>query len=411
MPALVARRADVFRADRDGERRDFGDGAAPGRRRNECVAFRTDRGRARALAPGAHEPSLMSHEDALYMSWKEQAKHQANVMMAVQTPDGWSAPCLVHQGNDLFVNWADFSGITVFEDETIAVHWLREIGPSSFDHQVEISLSKDGGTTWGQPQIQHADWSLVQHGFESMWPAGQAGLAVIWLDGRAYGSAGDEALGAPDAMQLRATLLTSDAMLGDDLAIDLQACSCCQTSFAATGDGTILAAYRDRTEGEIRDISVARLTNDGWELSCCPVNGPVIDADGEITAVAWLTGANDLAAVKVAFSEDGGRNFDAPVRIDQGNRVGRVDLEMLDDGTALVSWGEWSAGKEALYLCWVHRDAGGSAMELLAANSAGASVNFPHIAGLARDIHLAWTQPDEDGDNIAIRRAVLVERN
>ncbi|MCK0166686.1 glycoside hydrolase [Jannaschia sp. S6380] len=372
--------------------------------------------------PGAHEPSLTDHEDTLYMSWMEQVGPETRVMMAVRTGEGWSVPRLVQQGDDLFVNWADFPGIAVFEDGTIAVHWLREIGPSSFDYQVEISLSHDGGTTWGQPLIPHDDRSFAQHGFASMWSAGQSSLAVIWLDGRAYGAEGDKALTAPDAMQLRATMLTSEGMLGDDVAIDLQTCSCCQTSLAATGDGTILAAYRDRTEGEIRDISVARLTekgwetpvsvhDDGWELSGCPVNGPAIDAEGGNAAVAWFTGANDVAAVKVAFSDNGGRDFDTPVRIDQGNPVGRVDLELLDDGTALTSWVEWVEGNEALYLCKVHHDAGCISPEILTINSAGASVNFPRMARLGREVYLAWTQPDENGDSIAIRRAVLAERN
>lgn len=372
--------------------------------------------------PGAHEPSLTSHEGALYMSWMEQVGEQTKVMMASRTPDGWSAPHLVHQGDDLFVNWADFPGIAVFDDGTIAVHWLRQIGPSSFDYQVEISLSHDGGTTWGQPLIPHADRSFAQHGFVSMLPAGQNDLAVIWLDGRAYGVEADKALRAPDAMQLRATTLTRDGVLGDDVAIDLRTCSCCQTSLAATGDGKILAAYRYRTEGEIRDISVARLTDegweepvtvheDGWELSGCPVNGPAIDADAQAAAVAWFTGAHDKAAVKVAFSEDGGRSFGPPLRIDQGNPVGRVDLEMLDDGTALASWVEWTEGNEALYICRVHRNAGCIATKLLATNSTGASVNFPRMARLGRDVYLAWTQPDANGDSIAIRRAVLAERN
>ena len=356
------------------------------------------------------------------MSWMEHAAHETKIKMAVRTRDGWTDPRLVHKGSDLFVNWADFPGIAVFDDGTIAVHWLREIGPSSFDYQVEISLSHDGGKTWGKPLIPHADRAFTQHGFVSMLPAEQNGLAVIWLDGRAYGAEGDEAAAAPDAMQLRATTLTSDGALGDDVAIDLQTCSWCQTSLAATGDGTVLAAYRDRSEGEIRDISVARMTDegwetpvsvydDGWELSGCPVNGPAIVADGENAAVAWFTGANDVAAVKVAFSNNGGRNYEKPFRIDQGDPVGRVDLELLDDGTALVSWVEWTEGNEALFLCRVHREAGCVSRELLDTNSASASVNFPRLARLGRDVYLAWTQMDTNGDSIVLRRAILGESN
>ncbi|WP_231476827.1 sialidase family protein [Sulfitobacter mediterraneus] len=354
------------------------------------------------------------------MSWLEHEGDQTKVMMGRRSAQGWSEPRLVHQGSDLFVNWADFPGIALFDNGTIAVHWLREIGPSSFDYQVEIALSRDGGASWSEPLIPHEDRSFAQHGFVSMLPAGAESLAVIWLDGRAYGADRSEASTTPDAMQLRATTLISDGSLGRDVAVDLQTCSCCQTSLAATGDGTILAAYRDRTDGEIRDISVARLTvdgwqrpvtvhNDGWELAGCPVNGPAIAADGHDAAVAWFTGANDLAAVKVAFSDDAGRSFGAPVRVDLGNPMGRVDVELLEDGTALVSWVEWTGGNEALMLCRAEREIGCVAQEVLATNSAGASVNFPTMARLGRDIFIARTQPDETGDRIAIRRVRLTE--
>ena len=370
--------------------------------------------------PGAHEPSLTTRGGALYMSWMEQDGDQAKVMMAFWTAQGWSDPRLVHQGADLFVNWADFPGIAVLTDGTIAVHWLRKIGPSSFDYQIEIALSRDGGITWGQPLIPHDDRSFAQHGFVSMLPAGQNALAVVWLDGRAYGAKGDEAGAAPDAMKLRGATLTNDGVLGRDVVIDLQTCSCCQTSLAAAGDGTILAAYRDRGEGEIRDISVARLKDgkwempvlvheDGWELSGCPVNGPAMAAVGEMAAVAWFTGANDVAAVKVAFSDDAARSFGLPVRIDKGYPLGRVDLELLDEGTALVSWVEWIEGNEVLILCRVDRDAGCIAEEHLATNSADASVNFPRMTREGSDIYVAWTQPDASGDNLAFRRAVLAE--
>ena len=149
--------------------------------------------------------------------------------------------------------------------------------------------------------------------------------------------------------------------------------------------------------------------SDGWEFWGCPVNGPAIDAVGEIASVAWFTVANEVAAVKVAFSDDGGRNFGAPVRIDQGNPMGRVDLEMLEDGTALVSWVEWAEGKEALFLCRVHREAGCISRERMVYNASEAVLNFPRMARLGQEVYLAWTQSNTNGDNIVVRRAVLAK--
>ncbi len=370
--------------------------------------------------PGAHEPSLTSHDGALYLSWMEHEQGQTKVMMAVGSNHNWTEPSVVHQGADLFVNWADFPSIAVYPDNTIAVHWLRKIGPSGFDYRIEIALSHDRGVTWNEPLIPHEDRSLSQHGFVSLLPISSDSMALIWLDGRAYGRDKGTATALPDAMQLRATTLSSDGRLGRDVAIDLQTCSCCQTSLAATREGEILAAYRDRTESEIRDIAVARLTkdgwqtpvrihDDGWELAGCPVNGPAISTHEDRVAVAWFTGADDIPAVHVAFSDNVGRSFAEPARIDLGNPVGRVDVEMLEDGTAVVSWVEWTNGYEALMVCHVSRETGCMAQEVLATNTGGASMNFPKMARLGRDIFFAWTQPDGKSDSIAMRQATLMD--
>lgn len=369
--------------------------------------------------PGAHEPSLTSQNGALFLSWMEHEQGQTKVMMSSGSNHNWTEPSIVHQSADLFVNWADFPSIVVYPDNTIAVHWLREIGASGYDYRIEIALSHDYGETWSEPVIPHGDRSFSQHGFVSLLPIGSDNMAIVWLDGRAYGKNRGKATALPDAMQLRATTLSSDARLGRDVAIDMQTCSCCQTSMAATRDGEVLAAYRDRTEGEIRDIAVARLTkdgwqppvrvhDDGWELAGCPVNGPAISTHEDRVAVAWFTGADDVAAVHVAFSDDAGHSFAEPARIDLGNPVGRVDVEMIEDGMAVVSWVEWTKGHEALMICQIKSETGCIAREVVAINTGGASMNFPKMARLGRDIYFAWTQPDGTGDSIAMRRATLM---
>jgi len=73
-------------------------------------------------------------------------------------------------------------------------------------------------------------------------------------------------------------------------------------------------------------------------MPACPVNGPAVAASGQIVAVAWYTGAVEGGAVRIARSRDGGSTFGAPLRVDDGTPVGRVDLALVDDTTALVSW-------------------------------------------------------------------------
>src|SRR5205814_669732 len=137
--------------------------------------------------------------------------------------------------------------------------------------------------------------------------------------------------------------------------VDSRVCDCCQTSVAENPDG-ILVAYRDRSPDEVRDIFTVRLVNgrwsspspvhsDGWKINGCPVNGPAVDASQGKVAVAWFTAAAGDGQSFVAFSDDDGRTFSAPVRVDDGHARGHVNVALLPDGSAAVSW--TAAGKGA----------------------------------------------------------------
>ena len=72
---------------------------------------------------------------------------------------------------------------------------------------------------------------------------------------------------------------TPGQSLGETI-LDARVCDCCQTTLARTADG-LFAALRDRTESELRHLSVVR--QDNW---------PSVMADGRRVVVAWLTGAD-----------------------------------------------------------------------------------------------------------------------
>jgi hypothetical protein len=127
-------------------------------------------------------------------------------------------------------------------------------------------------------------------------------------------------------------------------------CDCCQTDVAQTGAGPV-AIYRNRTDDEVRDIFVARfldgkwqagtaISDDGWVISGCPVNGPSIAADGDRVAVAWFTGANNKPKVKAAFSTNAGKSFSKPVEIASKGASGHVGISMIDRDSYVISWME-----------------------------------------------------------------------
>ena len=80
------------------------------------------------------------------------------------------------------------------------------------------------------------------------------------------------------------------------------------------------------------------VNDDQWEIAACPVNGPVIKANGQTVAAAWFTGANEEPKVKAAWSDDAGRSFSAPIVIDTNQPLGRAGSALLPDGDLVVSW-------------------------------------------------------------------------
>ncbi|WP_152543049.1 sialidase family protein [Sulfitobacter mediterraneus] len=339
---------------------------------------------------------------SLLMSWMVPTASEILVQFARLDDVGWSNPVTVGRGEDLFVNWADFPTVAAFGDGNIALHWLRRASRSGYGYHVELSLSNDIGRSWSDPIIPYSDRSDQQHGFVTMSGNADGALELLWLDARGYGQTG--LLARADNMQLRATRIDADGRLESDRPVDSKTCSCCQTSSARLGDGSLVVAYRDRTDAEIRDISIVRLLDgawtdpvnvhpDGWEISGCPVNGPAVAAQGERVAVAWFTAADDVAAVKLAFSDDAGTGFATPARIDLGDPLGRVDTLFLEDGSVLVTWLEWQGDDEVLLACRALESRGCVTRQVLARNSSDASMNFPRMARIGQDVYFALTTP------------------
>ena len=152
---------------------------------------------------------------------------------------------------------------------------------------------------------------------------GRPRMGLVWLDGRKTAGATQAGHGdALAAMSLVHSTLDARGPAGPETVLDGRVCDCCQTD-AARADGATVVVYRDRSDKEVRDMSVVRfadgrwsepraLARDGWEINGCPVNGPAIAAGGAAVAVAWFTAADERPRVSVVFSADAGATFGAP---------------------------------------------------------------------------------------------------
>ena len=354
-------------------------------------------------APGSAEPQLSTHQDGtVYLSWLEpqtDGAHGLRFSRLMQGATQWSAPQTVVQRKDLFVNWADFPSLLPARDGRLVAHWLQKNGTDTYAYEVRVAQSLDGGGSWSEPRVLHDDGVAAEHGFVSLWETPQGEVQAVWLDGR-------DATGTTPhpQTQLAFTTLSSDGVPGSTELIDARTCDCCQTDAALAAQGPVVA-YRDRSEAEVRDIRVLRRVNgawstpvpvhaDGWQIEGCPVNGPAIAAHGERVAVAWFTGAQSRERVSLAFSQDGGASFGAPLPVDEGKPLGRVDLVLDAEGNAVVSWLERAEGDSArVLLRRVHADGTRAPALEVARTAAARASGFPRMVPVGDELMLAWTDP------------------
>jgi len=370
-------------------------------------------------AAGSAEPHLSKGPNGvLVLSWLEPTADGVALRYSMLGEDRWAAPRTVAQSDSWFVNWADFPSVTPITDELWAAHWLARRPGGSYAYDVAIAVSTDAGATWGKRLTPHSDGTSTEHGFVTLFPW-QSGIGAVWLDGRNMaqngnsGAHGDDSSGN-DGMTLRSAVIEPSQSVTNDQVVDGLVCDCCQTDVAIADSGPI-AVYRNRTSEEVRDIYVSRaiegrwqadkpIANDGWVIAGCPVNGPAIAADGPLVAVAWFTAANGTARVRFARSADSGQTFQDPIEIDLEQPVGRVDVEIMPNGTAAISWLSTSTDRQGELSVRLVSTAGDlGPVHTIAQLQTARLSGFPQMVRDGNDLVFAWT--DLSADETAVKSA------
>lgn len=352
------------------------------------------------------EPNLTRTRDgAAVLTWLERIEGTRHALrFSVRQAGGWSSPRTITESDSFFVNWADFPSLVALPDSSWIVHWLARVPGGVYAYHVRLAISRDRGTTWSRPIVPHRDRSPQEHGFVAMVPWDDSSAALVWLDGRNMKSTSPQHEGEGD-MTVRFGTVSSSGRLGDEVQLDDRTCECCQTALARTTGG-LIAAYRDRSAEEIRDIAVVRqvggtwtrpvhVAADNWHYPGCPVNGPALSASGDTVAIAWFTAPAGQARVFVAFSFDGGASWGAPARVDEGAPQGRVDIELVGGGGAIVTWLEATKSQAEVRARRVDATGGGRAgrsWRVTGTSEARAS-GFPRLLRLGDELLFAWTSP------------------
>jgi hypothetical protein len=360
---------------------------------------------------GSRFPNFYQDESGIiYMSWLASIEEEIYALRYSRYGEnGWEYPETVMVETDFFVNWADFPSVVGKDGEAFAAHRLkkREGGPYSYDVEILFRNSETG--RWDQAIVPHRDGTATEHGFVSLEPGKDGSLFAVWLDGRQTADRGDDEYDdISKAMTIRSAEITPDGEIIRQRVIDSAVCDCCQTDLTATDNG-YLAVYRDRSEDEIRDIKIARYSDetgewsepttvheDGWQIQACPVNGPRIVSNGNNVAVAWYTEADGAAAIYLAKSDDSGETFQEPILIadESLNTVGRVDLLMTDDGRIFVSWLQADGGNGYVIITETEPDGTVGNMIHAGTTSSSRSSGFPRIVQHNESILVAWTQTE-----------------
>lgn len=377
---------------------------------------------ATPAAAGSAQPQLTVSKRGVLASWIERSGDLATLKFAERTATGWTAARTIASGRNWFVNWADVPSALRLPSGAIVAHWLQKSAASTYAYDVRLSYSTDDGKTWSPSFTPHHDGTPTEHGFASLFPMGE-GFGLVWLDGRAMtpapkpgegGTGGHDGHGGGGAMSVRFARFDKSFKQVEESVVDAKVCECCPTTAAVTAEG-VIAAFRNRSDEEIRDNYVARLVNgkwstpapvfnDNWKIAACPVNGPALSAAGSAVVMSWFTVKNEQGQAYAAFSQDSGKTFAAPIRIDDGGSLGRVDIEMLADGSALATWIEFSDQRAQFRARRIARNGTRSAPITVAGIAGSRSSGYPRAAVANGEVVFAWTE-SADGGGLRVQTA------
>ena len=360
------------------------------------------------VAMRSNEPQMTVSSHGVLLSWVEQGDKTAALKFAERTASGWSEATQVASGSNWFLSYADMPTVMRMRDGTLVSNWYLSTNPIAEGYDILLAYSKDEGKTWSRPQKPHRDKTKTQHGFVSMFEPPSGGLGLVWLDARDQENNTTDPEGGSIGLYA-ASFDPSWKPIGETM-INARVCECCSTAAAVTDEG-VITAFRDRSEKEIRDIAVTRLENgkwsdaktvhdDNWEVDSCPVNGPAISARGRQVAVAWFNAKDNKGRSFAAFSSDAGRTWSAPIALEDQMSRGYVDVELLDDGSAVASWVEFEGGRSQFKVRRIE-PSGARSSSITIANGEGGVIGYPRVARSGDELVFAWTEgKDEEAQQV-----------
>jgi hypothetical protein len=364
---------------------------------------------------GAGNPTIAvdTSTGRAYVSWIETTEGGSNVYLAAIDGTGRAEPVRV---NDIDGDAAPHEQappqVAVGPDGAIYVVWQNntEIPGRQYPaSNLRFARSMDGGRTFEPATFVNddADGPPASHTFQDLAVSGDGTIHVSWIDGRARAAA--QATGAvtsehaghgggmPTSEIRVATSRDGGRTFSAGVVVHRDACPCCRTSIAISGDSMVAVAFRSATDN-IRDMMVVRSTDrattfgdpvrvheDGWVIDGCPHAGGSLayDADGRLH-IAWYTGAQERQGLWHAALAPGGNVFGepAPLQADGWVPVSQVKLAAAPDGDVWIAWDDRRREQSAVRVTRAVAD------DVRASRVLGIGTSPAIAAG--RDVFVAW---------------------
>jgi hypothetical protein len=359
---------------------------------------------------GSISPRVTAQPDkSAVLSWLEPREdRKASLRFSIWRDARWSPPVTIASDLAFSRDQASAPGVIGLSPSNLIAYWSQRVSTNqepANEIALYMAVSSDGGAQWAIPMLVNR--AAAQPGEDNAY-ASAVGLEdqraqFVWLDGRDWEKS--------KRVQLMSRVVRADGQISERRLLDPDTCTCCSTAIARTSSG-LLAAYRGHNSKNIRDISLVRSIGSGWSepripypddwhIEACPVNGPHLDTMENYTALIWFTAPQDQPAVKLAFSHDGGATFAPVLRLDAGKAVGRAQVVVLGDGSAVGFWLESEGGAARLAARRVRADGSmGAPLEL----ARGTNFGYPHAASTAGGILVVWS---ERNPNSQVRAGLL----
>lgn len=299
-------------------------------------------------------PALRFDEaGALHLAWVEKSG-DTPTLKTVRISDGGNVVGEAVRVNPLGIEpdaLHQAPGLATGPNNHLYITWSSPKKDSSamFAADLWMARSINGGRTFDAPVLVNDDGQFIYHSFEHLVADRQGEVYLAWLDNRSKEKSG---AGARFACSR-----DSGTSIGANLTIDGMACPCCRPMLTLAPDGTLWAAWRKTFEGNVRDIVLAkstdqgqtfsepiRVSKDGWVFPACPHRGPSVAVDrlGRLY-VAWYTeGTDEQPRLLIAVSDDDGKTFSKPMSLHTSTTSLPDQLRMAvhPDGAVVAVWEE-----------------------------------------------------------------------